>query len=86
MAEERKIIYLEWNDIIQSDSSWKSEDEALDWSGEEDSIARQVGFLLDRDENYLTLVCSYFRGGMVGNVIRIPVETIKYIKEITIEK
>lgn len=85
MESERKLVYVEWNDIVQSDSSWKEEEYALDWSNDQDSIVRQVGFYLDKDENYLTLVCSYFKGGMVGTVIRIPVETIKYIKEITIE-
>jgi hypothetical protein len=85
MENERRLIYIEWNDIVQSDSSWKDEETALDWAGDEDSIARQVGFLLDKDSNYTTLVCSYFKGGMVGTVIRIPNETIKYIKEIEIE-
>lgn len=80
--EERKVVYIEWNDIIQSDSSWKEEEDALDWSAEQDSIVRQVGFLLDKDTNYITLCCSYFKGGMVGNIIRIPIETVKYMKEV----
>jgi hypothetical protein len=86
MEGERKLIFVQWNDIIQSDSSWKDEEDALDWTADQDSIVRQVGFLLDRDSNYLTLCCSYFKGGMVGNVIRIPIETIKEIKEITLEQ
>lgn len=82
---ERRVVYIEWNDIIQSDSSWKEEEDALDWAADQDSIARQIGFLLDKDSNYITLCCSYFKGGMVGNIIRIPVETVKFIKEISIE-
>ena len=86
MEEERKIVLVFWDDIVQSDSSWKDESDALDWTGEQDSVARQVGFLLDKDTDYTTLVCSYFKGGNVGTVIRIPNLAIKFIKEFTIEQ
>lgn len=83
---ERKLVYIEWDDIIQSDSNWRDVEDALDWSGSETSIARQTGFLLDKDENYVTLVCSYMPPELVGTIVRIPVPIIKYMKEFTIDQ
>ena len=80
---ERKIIYLEWEDITQSDPNWRDFDEALDWAANEVSIVKQVGFLLDKDENYITLICSYMGDELAGTVIRIPAVLIKHYKELT---
>lgn len=84
--EERKLVLVFWEDITSTDSNWRTPDEGLDWSNEEVSIVRQIGFLLDKDENYVTLICSYLPPELVGTVIRIPVSTVKYIKEITIDQ
>lgn len=84
--EYKKIVYIEWEDIISTDDSWRTPDEALDWSASETSIVSQVGFLLDKDENFVTICSSYLSTEMIGMTIRIPVSTIKYIKELTINE
>lgn len=85
MESERKIVLIEWEDIIATDSNWRTPDEGLDWSSSEMSIVRQIGFLLDKDENYITIICSYLPPDYVGTVTRIPMSTVKYIKELTID-
>lgn len=82
---EYKIVYIEWEDITSTDSSWRTLEDALDWSNSEQSLVRQIGFLLDRDENYITLVCSYLPPELVGTAIRIPMSTVKRIEEITLK-
>jgi hypothetical protein len=84
-TKERKILVVYWNDITSTDSAWRSEEDALEWSDSADSIVRQVGFLLSQDEDYLTLICSYIPAlELVGTTIRIPKPTIKSITEIMI--
>lgn len=80
--KERKIMLVEWTDITSSDSSWKEEEDALNWIDEQDSTVRQIGFLLDIDENYVSLLCSYFKGSLVGTVTRIPKSAITFMGEV----
>lgn len=81
--EERKLIYCLWEDITSGDDGWKTEDDALSWSDTTDSIVRQTGFLLSKDQDYLLLTCSYIPAlDLVGEVIRIPIAAIKVYKEI----
>lgn len=85
--EERKLVFVEWEDIVQSDTSWRDIEEAQDYADITDSIVRQTGFLISRDQDYLVLACSYIPGlELIGSVVRIPVPTIKYIKELTINQ
>jgi len=85
--KEHKLVYVEWIDIASTDSNWRSEEDATDWADETDSIVRQTGFLLSKDDEFLILACSYIPGlEFVGTTIRIPVVTIKYIKDIQIDK
>lgn len=79
---ERKIMLVEWIDITSSDSSWKEEEDALNWIDEQDSLVRQIGFLLDIDENYVSLLCSYFSGSLVGTITRIPKSAIQFMGEV----
>ena len=85
--EERKLVLVLWEDITASDTSWRELEDAQDWADETDSIVRQTGFLISRDQDYLVLACSYIPGlDLIGAVVRIPVPTIKYIKELTIDE
>lgn len=85
--EEKKLIYCEWLDITSGDDGWKTEEDAMDWADTTDSVARQAGFLLSKDQDYLVLVCSYIPGlELVGEVVRIPIPAILYMKEIPIEQ
>lgn len=88
MAEgERKLIYCVWDDIAQSDSNWRDIEEAQDYADVTDSLVRQTGFLISKDENYLVLCCSYIPGlELIGSVVRIPMSTIKQITELPLPK
>jgi hypothetical protein len=87
MESERKLIYVEWVDITSTDGNWRSISEAEDWADETNSIVRQTGFLLAKDDDFLVLTCSYLPElELVGTTIRIPTVTIKYIKEIQFDR
>jgi hypothetical protein len=80
---ENKLIYCEWEDITSTDSGWRTGEDAIEWSDSVKSIVRQTGFLIDQDENYLVLTCSYLPElELVGTTIRIPKATVTFIKEI----
>jgi hypothetical protein len=81
--EERKIVVILWEDIISTDTSWRDIEHAEDWVDESRSVVRQVGFLLSKDQNYVSLLDSYLPEFGVGAVTRIPMSTVKYIKEIS---
>lgn len=81
--KERDLVLIEWEDIYTTTSEWRSEDDAIVDIDSTESIVRQVGFLLTKDENYVVLTCSYIPGlDLVGTTIRIPTAVVKYIKEI----
>lgn len=85
--EELKLIFCIWDDIASGETGWKTMEEAQDWADTTDSYARQVGFLVSRDDDYLVLTCSYIQGlELIGEVVRIPVPSIKFIKEIAVEQ
>lgn len=85
--EERKLIYCLWEDITCGETGWKNLEEVEDWTDETDSIARQVGFLISKDDDYLVLACSYIPGlQLIGEIVRIPTPSIKFYKEISIPK
>ena len=85
--EELKLIFCIWEDITSGEIGWKIVEEAQDWSDTTDSHARQVGFLVSKDDDYLVLTCSYIKGlDLIGEVVRIPTPSIKLIKEITIDQ
>lgn len=85
--EERKIVLVEWEDICTTDTTWRDIEEAQDYADETDSIVRQAGFLISRDQDYVVLCCSYIPGlELIGAVVRIPVPTIKYIRELTLDE
>jgi hypothetical protein len=84
---ERKLVYIEWEDITSSDTTWRELEDAQTWADEADSIVRQTGFLIAKDDDYIVLTCSHIPGlELIGSVTRIPKSTVKYIKEIDPEK
>jgi hypothetical protein len=76
-----QMVFVTWHDIIQSAPNWQTREEGLDWADSEDGIVYQSGFILDDDENYLTLTDSYFKScDTIGSVTRIPKSVIKSMK------
>lgn len=87
MENERRIVLIEWEDITSSDTTWRELEDAQNWADETDSIVRQVGYLIAKDQDYVVLACSYIPGlELIGSVTRIPTSTIKFIKELTADQ
>lgn len=85
MSKEIDLVYCLWEDIMSSDTGWKSRDEAIEWADSEPSLVHQTGFVLDDDGEFILLVDSYFKNcETVGTVTRIPKQNIKFIKKIPI--
>jgi hypothetical protein len=84
--EELKLVFVQWLDITSTDSNWRNLEDATDWADDVDSVVRQTGFLVGKDDEFLTLTCSYVPGlELVGTTIRIPMSVVKEYKEISIE-
>jgi len=80
-----KLIVVEWEDIVSTDSGWHTLQEAKDFVETENGIVTQVGFLLRKDEKYLIMTESYFKRGTVGVVIRIPIGVVRRIEEVDVK-
>lgn len=81
------LVICKWHDTVATDSNWRTEDEAIDWVDSESGIVLQTGFMLEKNDEYLILLDSFFeKGDVVGTVTRIPIETVKYIKVIPIQQ
>lgn len=77
------LVICKWLDIISSDSNWRSADEAIDWVDTESGVVIQTGFMLEKNDEYLILLCSFFLSGdTVGTITRIPIDAVKAIKVI----
>lgn len=84
--KERKLVLVFWEDITSTDTNWREEEDAMTWADEVDSIVRQTGFLISKDNDYLVLACSYIpKLELIGSVIRIPISTIKHYQEFEFE-
>ena len=77
------LVVCIWEDIVASDSAWRTLDEAINWVDTEAGLVYQTGFMLEKNDEYLILMDSFFtEGDIVGTMTRIPIETVRYIKKI----
>jgi hypothetical protein len=84
--EKYPLVYCVWQDIVSTDTNWREIDEAIHWVDTESGMVSQCGFMLEKNDEYLILLDSFFNEGeMVGAVTRIPIETVKFIKQVSIE-
>ena len=75
------LVYCIWEDIQGSSGEWKTVDDAINWNDTEDSLVHQVGFQLDKSDEYVILIDSFFPNqDLVGTVIRIPIGAIRKLK------
>jgi hypothetical protein len=75
-------VYIEWEDIISTDSGWHTYEEAVEWTKTENSIVTQVGYVIVDNSKYLVITESYFQNSTIGTVIRIPKSVIRKYKEL----
>lgn len=78
------FVYVEWEDIVNTDSGWHQYETIKEWVETQDSMVTQIGFLIHTDENYIVLMDSYFKDGTIGVVTRIPKCVIKKFKVLSI--
>jgi hypothetical protein len=84
--EKYPLVFVQWEDIISTDTSWRELDDAIHWIDTETGIVNQVGFLLEKHEDYVILMDSFFEeGDTIGAITRIPKNTVKYFKILKIQ-
>ena len=72
------MVYCTWEDIQGGTSEWDTIDEKLEDIENTNSLVHQSGFQIEKTEDYVILVCSYFDGqDLVGTLTRIPMKNIR---------
>lgn len=56
-----ELVYLKWEDVTSSGSSWYEQDEVDQWADNnvEAFIVEQVGFIIKETDRYI-LLCSHY--------------------------
>lgn len=68
-----KAVLVIWKDISQSDSSWRTQNELDKFITKEDNVVRQLGFVVEDDDDQLVIVDSYFTDkSNYGSATKIP--------------
>ncbi len=81
------IVYVIWIDIVATDANWRDVDSAIQWVDEECGLVHQCGFLLDKGDEYIVIMDSFFvEGDTVGAVTRIPTHNVRFMKTISIDQ
>jgi len=65
-------VYIEWIDIIATDSGWHSDEEIEEWLRTEGDTVKQMGFIYRQTDSHLILLDSYISGTFVGTATKIP--------------
>lgn len=78
-------VYVEWVDIVATDSGWHSEQEIEEWLVHEQDTVKQIGFVYKETPTYIVLIDSYFTKQDVGSATKIPKCNIVVIKKIKIK-
>ena len=75
-----KGVYVEWVDIIATDTGWHSKEEVDYWAIHEDATVRQTGFLYKETATYIILIDSFISADFVGAATKIPKGNITKIE------
>ena len=65
-------VYIEWTDIVSTDTNWHEQEEIDDWLETVDNVVHQSGFIYREDDQYLIIVDSFFTDNLLGAVTKIP--------------
>lgn len=78
------MVLITWMDITQGPTGWSDLDDALADADSADGMVQQLGFLLDKTEDHIVLLDSYFQtNDVVGTYTKIPrsvVKSVTYLK------
>jgi len=82
------LIYIEWSDAISPFNSWRTEEEALEWSKNVDYFVAQIGWIIKEDSKFLLLSSQRNFNedgeGQFAHIIRIPKTWIRKRKKIKV--
>lgn len=76
-----KMVYVEWIDIVATDSGWHTEDELNEWIESEPNKVHQTGFVFKETDEYIVLIDSFMTSEIKGTAVKIPkcvIERIEY--------
>jgi hypothetical protein len=75
-------VYVEWVDIVATDSGWHTKDEIEEWLITEVDTVKQMGFLYKETKSHIILIDSYLTADYLGAAIKIPKGNIIKLKKI----
>lgn len=67
-----KHVYVEWVDIIATDSGWHTKEEIDEWILTESDTVKQSGFLYMETKTHIILIDSFMSEDYLGTAIKIP--------------
>jgi len=74
-------VYVEWVDIIATDSGWHSKEDIDYWVKYESDTVKQTGFLYKETKTHIILVDSFITATYLGAATKIPRGNIIKIKK-----
>ena len=54
-----KLQYIEWQDAITMSKGWYSQQDLIDWGKLEESVIKQVGYLIEENKKYILLASKF---------------------------
>lgn len=67
-----KQVYVEWVDIIATDSGWHTKEELDSWLYTEIDTVKQSGFLYMETKSHIVLIDSFLSEEYLGVATKIP--------------
>ena len=93
MKNSYPIVYVEWEDACSAPDKWVAESELGDWIEKGASLVKQVGFLLEKNKDFIVLCAmradeSEYNQAVFGHVHKIPSSLCKltYLQEVNPEE
>lgn len=65
-------VYIEWVDIIATDSGWHTKEDVDYWILNEESTVKQTGFLYKETTTYVVVIDSFISKTYLGAATKIP--------------
>ncbi len=65
-------VYVEWIDIVATDSGWHSKEDVDYWIENESDTVKQTGFLYKETKTHVVLIDSFITSTYLGAATKIP--------------
>ena len=73
--QDLQLVKIKWLDI-SGHSEWSSIDEALHWAEKETGYCTTVGWILERNRQYLVVASTKADDDTVNDINKIPIKNI----------